>query len=92
VDENKAICSRCGASWAVNTQKRNRRDLKCYSCRMQVSVVIKYGKQKCMPWQGEFDPTLLHPMFDGELFLPGVRTCGHADCVNPNHIKVLGDS
>jgi len=55
---------------------------------MQQSVVIKYGKIKCMPWQGEFDTeTLTKPVFDGKLFLPGNRKCKHADCVNPDHIE-----
>jgi hypothetical protein len=53
-------------------------------------LVIKYGSEKCIPWQGEFDKeTLTIPLFDGKPVLPGVRSCGHLDCTNPNH--VIGD-
>ena len=53
-------------------------------------MVIKYGSEKCIPWQGEFDKeTLAIPIFDGQPVLPGIRSCGHSDCTNPNH--VIGD-
>jgi hypothetical protein len=50
-------------------------------------LVIKYGSEKCIPWQGDFDKaTLTIPIFDGQPVLPGTRTCGHLDCTNPNHV------
>ena len=50
-------------------------------------MVIKYGSEKCIPWQGDFDKaTLTIPIFDGKPVLPGTRTCGHLDCTNPNHV------
>jgi hypothetical protein len=49
--------------------------------------VIKYGSEKCIPWQGDFDKaTLSIPVFNGQVFLPGERSCGHLDCTNPNHV------
>ena len=40
------------------------------------------------PWQGEFDSeTLTRPIYEGKPVLPGIRNCGHSDCVNPEHIK-----
>jgi hypothetical protein len=87
VDDNVALCCRCGATWKVNTHKRTRKDLKCQSCRMHRALVIKYGSEKCIPWQGDFDKaTLSIPIFDGKPVLPGIRTCGHSDCTNPNHV------
>jgi len=87
VDDNVALCCRCGATWKVNTHKRKRKDLKCQSCRMHRALVIKYGSEKCIPWQGDFDKaTLSIPMFEGKPVLLGNRTCGHSDCTNPNHV------
>lgn len=92
MDENKAICSRCGSTWTINAQKRNRTDLRCFSCRMRKSLVIKYGSQKCVTWQGEFDrETLTVPMHEGRPVLPGLRKCGHIDCVNAEHVIQLDD-
>jgi hypothetical protein len=54
---------------------------------MHRALVIKYGSEKCIPWQGDFDKaTLTIPVFNGQVFLPGERSCGHLDCTNPNHV------
>jgi hypothetical protein len=41
---------------------------------------------KCLAWRGELDDNLNPIDKRGRLHLPGHRTCGHKDCVNPNHI------
>ena len=44
-------------------------------------------KGKCLPWHGGFAKDDVTPLDDdGRLVLPGVRGCGHNDCVNPSHI------
>jgi hypothetical protein len=49
--------------------------------------VIRYSKNDvCLAWRGDFDEND-NPMHDGKLFMPGVRECGHRDCINPEHIK-----
>lgn len=71
-----------------DTDKRKRNEVLCVSCRARPARSIRYGSDRCIPWQGSFticDEPLLH----GELFLPGLRLCGHSDCVNPVHIKTV---
>lgn len=59
----------------------------CESCRVQRRRFIKYDNGLvCEAWQGDFDEWD-NPTDNGELFMPGVRTCGHRDCVNPDHIQ-----
>jgi len=44
------------------------------------------GEITCYPYAGDVDE-LWRPLdASGGLFRPGVRLCGHADCVNLNHI------
>lgn len=41
----------------------------------------------CTPWQGEFDFDTMQPLDDkGRPYMPGMRKCGHADCVNSAHV------
>ena len=87
MEENKLICVRCGMSWFVTQNKRKKTDVKCESCRMRPALSIKYGLDTCIPWRGEFDLED-NPVADGVLFLPGVRSCKHKDCVNGAHIVV----
>jgi hypothetical protein len=85
VDENKAICKRCGWTWTVLAKDKPYE--RCQSCRFEQSFIIKYGKEKCLPWQGEFDrETLTIPIIDGKPFMPGKRTCGHSDCIQSSHV------
>jgi hypothetical protein len=46
---------------------------------------IQYGDGYCLPWGGDFDQ-YNRPMIDGHLYLPGLRTCGHLDCVLISHV------
>ncbi len=57
---------------------------------MKVEHVIRYGKgEVCLAWRGDFDEAD-NPIHNGKLFMPGVRNCGHRDCINPEHIKQEG--
>lgn len=86
MQDNQVQCRRCGFVWAVNNQKRGRRDLLCISCRMKPAKMLQYGKLRCIPHDGALNDDL-QPLDEfGELLLPGKRVCGHADCVNDSHV------
>lgn len=83
-------CIRCGitiSESAISARKaRGNFDGRCQDCRPHVSREVKYDGEPCRPWIGEVDEEL-NPI-DSKLrpYLPGVRTCGHKDCVNKQHI------
>ena len=81
------LCRRCGLSWEVPLVKRRQQVVLCVSCRMRPALSIQYGASRCVPWRGDFDRDD-NPIVHGVLFLPGVRACGHRDCVNGLHIVV----
>jgi len=85
VEDNKAVCDRCGHVWQVNLVKANRKGLLCASCRAKTATLVQYGDLKCIPWQGDFDEND-QPILDGEYYLPGIRLCNHRDCTNVRHI------
>ena len=86
MQDNQVECRRCGFKWAVNAEKRGRRDLLCVSCRVKPATTIQYGKLRCQPHKGAVDHNL-NPIDDsGKLIFAGERICGHRDCVNPSHI------
>lgn len=67
--------------------KRRQLVVLCVSCRMRPALSIQYGSSRCVPWRGDFDGED-RPMNGGVYLLPGVRLCGHRDCVNPHHIEL----
>lgn len=79
------VCRRCGWSWLLAESKRRSGFMLCDSCRVRPALSIRYGSARCLPWRGDFS-LLDEPLLRGVLFLPGVRLCGHRDCVNPNHV------
>lgn len=78
---DRLLCLICGF---LLEERRRRNDDLCNSCRMRPAKSIKYNDDVCIPWHGEFDYND-NPVVSGMLFMPGVRVCGHRDCVNPNH-------
>lgn len=86
LQDNQVECRRCGFKWAVNADKRGRRDLLCISCRVKPATTIQYGKLRCTPHQGLLDRDLNPIDAEGNLVYPGERVCGHKDCVNLSHI------
>ena len=86
LQDNQVECCKCGFRWAVNAEKRNRKDLLCVSCRVKPATTIQYGKLRCSPHVGAVDQ-FLNPVDEfGRLVLVGERVCGHRDCVNPSHV------
>jgi len=83
-------CNRCGMELSDKAiEKRQSRgiyDGRCFDCRSNPAREIKYSGTVCRPWWGEVDEDL-NPI-DKHLkpYLPGLRTCGHKDCVNKAHI------
>jgi hypothetical protein len=85
-EEQKLTCRRCGFTEFVPADKRKRKDSLCVDCRRRPAKTINYGLEKsCKPWGGLFDAED-NPVEWGHLVLPGVRVCGHRDCVEVDHI------
>ena len=94
------FCRRCQKDLPLD-QFRPRSDKpglrpECRACASQREIIRRYErrhglerpkpvKATCTPWQGEFDLDD-HPIKDGKLFMPGTRSCGKRDCVNPAHV------
>jgi len=78
-------CTRCGYEWEVTTVRKNHN--LCASCRARKVQSVHTVKGKCIPWHGHFAPDQITPVDDdGEIVMPGLRACGHSDCVSPNHV------
>ena len=86
MQDNQVECRKCGFRWAVNAEKRGRKDLLCISCRVKPATTIQYGKLRCSPHQGKLDQDLNPIDEQGNLVLSGERICQHRDCVNPAHV------
>lgn len=75
-------CVRCGIVWEVNTSRKNH-DL-CESCRARKRQKVS----QCIDWHGHYADDMITPVDDdGLTVLPGKRSCGKSDCVNPAHVK-----
>ena len=57
-----------------------------------MATVHRAKTGKCLPWRGLYLNEVTPIRDDGALMLPGVRTCGHQDCVNVNHVVGLPGS
>ena len=83
-------CERCGmnvSEAAIERRKaRGTYDGKCADCRNGRATELKYNGQVCRPWRGEVDEDFNPIDHKLRLYLPGVRICGHKDCVNKEHI------
>ena len=83
-------CERCGinvSEAAVERRKaRGTYDGLCADCRNGRANEIKYNGTVCRPWRGEVDEDFNPIDRNLKLYLPGLRTCGHKDCVNKEHI------
>ena len=83
--DNEAMCRRCGIIVVLKNRKRN--FVNCKDCLAKPQTVVSYGENSCTAWNGDFHPETDWPMLNGELVLPGKRSCGHSDCVNAEHIE-----
>ena len=83
-------CERCGmnvSEAAVERRKaRGTYDGLCADCRNGRANEIKYNGTVCRPWRGEVDEDFNPVDRNLKPYLPGLRTCGHKDCVNKEHI------
>jgi hypothetical protein len=82
-------CERCGFEWTVKSVRR--RALLCASCRAQRVQTVHTDSGKCIPWSGHYAADEITPVDDdGVPVLPGVRSCGHTDCVYVGHVVGYG--
>jgi DNA-directed RNA polymerase subunit RPC12/RpoP len=93
IEELRYNCTRCGIEINVEAirkrQHRGDQSLECFDCKhIDGTRSNKWQGTACKPWHGEVDLDTFAPLNDdGSLYLPGARKCGHADCVNRNHIQ-----
>lgn len=79
-------CPRCGILWEVNTTRKTPDT--CGSCRTKKQTRIG----DCLIWQGNYAEDLVTPITeDGEPVIQGTPTCGHLDCVLPEHRKAIDE-
>jgi NAD-dependent SIR2 family protein deacetylase len=84
----QAVCKRCGANFEYDSKYLARPTYdpsKCNDCKRVPASYVYYGSEACRSWQGHYDEDD-NPIKDGKLYKPGVRTCGHKDCVRKDHI------
>jgi len=90
------ICITCGQTVPVNIwakrKQRGRHDWQyCVDCTAKPldKMTVHHpalGQIQCYPHKGEVNE-LWQPLDDsGALYRPGIRLCGHKDCVNSAHI------
>lgn len=84
MEDNQVQCRKCGFIWVVAPKKKHSVQY-CGSCRAKPAKQVKYAGEACIPFHGQFDRHD-RPVVHGVLFMPGVRSCGHSDCVNSVHI------
>ncbi len=79
------VCERCGFEWSLKSTRQ--KTVLCAGCRARsVATVHRAKTGKCLPWRGLYLNEVTPIRDDGALMMPGVRTCGHTDCVNAAHI------
>lgn len=87
-----AVCDRCGLQFTFHARYLYRDEYNpdlCRGCKARPLDKVQFGNDYCVPWHGDYDPED-NPLLDGALYRPGVRTCGHRDCVRPAHIQAIG--
>lgn len=87
-DYIQATCTRCGTLWSYPDRYVTRPEFdgsQCKDCKARPLTRVGSGLDYCTPWHGHFDEDD-NPMQNGKLYKPGIRTCGHRDCVRPMHI------
>lgn len=90
------ICKRCGAGFQLKgdaylkrVERGSQTDF-CGDCAAKPARFERHGELNCKPWQGEIDLDTMTPVdTKGRPYMPGIRLCGHSDCVNSAH--VFGD-
>jgi hypothetical protein len=89
-------CERCGIEIDERTIDRRKGrgilDQRCSDCRVKQLNEIKYNGIICRPWRGEVDEEFNPIDRNLKLYLPGIRTCGHRDCVTKDHIIQVAET
>ena len=84
----QADCQQCGQEISLQAiAKRKSRNPEAFSnkCRdCDAKPVWREGQ--CKPWKGEVDYDTFQPLKNGKPFMPGLRSCGHKDCVTSSHV------
>lgn len=87
------ICKRCGADFILGVDalaKRKERGTQtdfCGDCAAKPARFERHGELNCKPWQGDIDLDTMTPVDTrGRPYMPGIRLCGHSDCVNSAHV------
>ncbi len=93
LETKSLICKRCGVDIVISVdawEKRNSRGKSsdyCKDCTARPVTKEHHGKMICKPWMGELDLDTMTPIDSaGRPYMPGIRTCGHNDCVNSAHV------
>jgi len=91
------FCRQCGMIisyevWYKRKIRNNHNWDHCRDCiatprKVEVSVHPSLGRIECIPHVGEVNESWQPLNAVGDLYLPGLRICGHKDCVNRNHIR-----
>ncbi len=80
-------CDRCGIyidpTIIIKREARGSNNRNCSDCNAKPTKKLA---TKCQPWSGELDDDWNPIDAYGRLQKPGIRTCGHKDCMNRNHI------
>lgn len=82
-------CTRCGFVFQFHSRALFGRDFDttlCQDCKAKPVKTSTKNGVLCKPWDGEFDLNTSQPLKDGQPYKPGIRTCGHSDCVLNAHI------
>lgn len=83
-------CERCGIwieeSVIYKREARGVTDHLCKDCNAKPAREVKYNNERCSAWWGEVDEDWNPIDAYGRPYLPGIRKCGHKDCVKKSHI------
>lgn len=85
--KGKMFCSKCFNPIDAQTLRMRRgkaaQRTDCGDCAAAVKVETKFGV--CLSHVGDFDENEIPISRSGKPILAGVRKCGNADCINPEH-------
>ena len=87
-------CKRCGIplSEEARIKRKDRKEPsdKCIDCNARPMKQITKKGDWCYPYPGELDEHLRPIDEQGNLYKPGVRTCGYSDCTRAAHVISYG--
>ena len=90
---NDMNCERCGFEdhrAAILKRVARGQGQLCGSCFAKPAKRVGYKDDFCQAWQGLYDDDDNPITNTRQLHMPGVRVCGHKDCVRVTHV-ILAD-